>query len=213
MTDSIEHVESEGLSRRSLLRRGALVGGAMVWTVPTVQTIASFDLAAAASVNGDGGTGTGTPSYVYTWISCAEVDEQGQVVEGGIVTYYSMKWTKPGEGKPDVFDADAGEAGELKNASQSIKNEFNTRYNAHDWSPDDSHFDVTASKSSEGLFLTLPAGCRIISWFLHDGSCLDNKTGADKWRWDGDGELPQVGPEILPTPLGFDQQTFKFTAC
>ena len=31
---------SEGLDRRDLLKRGAMVGGALVWTVPAVQTLA-----------------------------------------------------------------------------------------------------------------------------------------------------------------------------
>jgi hypothetical protein len=40
-----EHgLDENGISRRQLLRRGAVVGGAMVWTVPAVQT---FNMAAA----------------------------------------------------------------------------------------------------------------------------------------------------------------------
>ena len=37
MTDDIQ---DGGLDRRSVLRRGAILGGAMVWTVPTVQSLA-----------------------------------------------------------------------------------------------------------------------------------------------------------------------------
>lgn len=36
----------EGLDRRAVLRRGAILGGAMVWTVPAVQTIAGPAFAA-----------------------------------------------------------------------------------------------------------------------------------------------------------------------
>ena len=32
--------EDQGLDRRSVLRRGAVLGGALVWTAPAVQTIA-----------------------------------------------------------------------------------------------------------------------------------------------------------------------------
>ncbi len=37
MTDDIQ---DGGLDRRTVLRRGAILGGAMVWTVPTVQSLA-----------------------------------------------------------------------------------------------------------------------------------------------------------------------------
>ena len=37
-----------GLDRRSVLRRGAVLGGAMVWTVPAVQTIAGPAFAAGS---------------------------------------------------------------------------------------------------------------------------------------------------------------------
>ena len=37
-----------GLDRRSVLRRGAVLGGALVWTVPAVQTIAGPAFAAGS---------------------------------------------------------------------------------------------------------------------------------------------------------------------
>lgn len=46
-----EEEGSSGIDRRSLLKRGAILGGALVWTAPVVQSIASPALAA-----------TGTPS-------------------------------------------------------------------------------------------------------------------------------------------------------
>lgn len=33
-----------GMSRRDLLRRGAIVGGTLVWTIPVVKTISSADV-------------------------------------------------------------------------------------------------------------------------------------------------------------------------
>jgi hypothetical protein len=42
---------TEGLGRRDLLKRGALVGGALVWTVPAVQTLASPAFAVGTTVN------------------------------------------------------------------------------------------------------------------------------------------------------------------
>jgi hypothetical protein len=43
-----------GTSRRDVLKRGALVGGALIWTAPAVQTLASPAFAAVGSdVPGD----------------------------------------------------------------------------------------------------------------------------------------------------------------
>ncbi len=49
----MDHTELEGdgaagLDRRSVLRRGAVLGGALVWTVPAVQTIAGPAFAAGS---------------------------------------------------------------------------------------------------------------------------------------------------------------------
>ncbi len=38
--------QSSGIDRRSVLRRGAILGGALAWTVPAVQTIAGPAFAA-----------------------------------------------------------------------------------------------------------------------------------------------------------------------
>lgn len=62
--------EQSGLSRRSVLKRGAIVGGAMVWTVPAVQSIA-----------GPAAAGTGCVGS-YTIIN----DRTGQCVAKIVVT-------------------------------------------------------------------------------------------------------------------------------
>jgi hypothetical protein len=38
-----------GISRRDLLRRGAIVGGTLVWTVPVIESISKHALAAKGS--------------------------------------------------------------------------------------------------------------------------------------------------------------------
>lgn len=43
---------TEDLGRRELLKRSALVGGALVWTVPAVQTLASPAFAIASPAGG-----------------------------------------------------------------------------------------------------------------------------------------------------------------
>lgn len=40
--------ERPGLNRRDVLRRGAILGGAMVWTVPAVQTLSGPAFAAGS---------------------------------------------------------------------------------------------------------------------------------------------------------------------
>jgi hypothetical protein len=44
---------NEGLGRRELLKRGAMVGGAVLWTTPVVQSLASPAFAAATQAGGD----------------------------------------------------------------------------------------------------------------------------------------------------------------
>jgi len=54
--------EVEGLTRRQALRRAALVGGTLVWTVPVVQSLSGTAVAATGSVDVEGtkgGTKTG----------------------------------------------------------------------------------------------------------------------------------------------------------
>jgi hypothetical protein len=67
--DSVD--ASLGISRRTLLRRGALVGGTLVWTAPVVQTIAAPSAAAGTPLDGI--------SYVAVVLSC----------DGD---HYRMKW-------------------------------------------------------------------------------------------------------------------------
>lgn len=57
--------EPEGLSRRSLMKRGAIVGGALVWAAPMVQTIARPAFAATSPPPTPGGI-----SFVALIINC-----------------------------------------------------------------------------------------------------------------------------------------------
>lgn len=68
---------SLGISRRTLLRRGAVVGGAMVWATPVVQ---SFAGPAAA---------TGTPAQDISFLA---------VIVKCDGTFYRMKWETTASG-------------------------------------------------------------------------------------------------------------------
>jgi len=50
-----------GMSRRDLIRRGAIVGGTLVWVAPAIQSIAPKALAQV------GGPGSATCSACYCW--------------------------------------------------------------------------------------------------------------------------------------------------
>jgi hypothetical protein len=47
----MSEIPGDGMNRRDVLKRGALVGGALVWTVPAVQTLAAPAFAAGSDVN------------------------------------------------------------------------------------------------------------------------------------------------------------------
>lgn len=64
---------SGGLDRRAVLRRGAILGGALVWTVPAVQTLAGPAFAA--------GTGCAAKLTLET------KDAQGNTVVCATVTF------------------------------------------------------------------------------------------------------------------------------
>jgi hypothetical protein len=69
---------SLGISRRTLLRRGAIVGGSLLWTTPVVQTLASPGLATGSQII--------DISYLAVLIRC-----------GG--RSYRMKWETSGDGR------------------------------------------------------------------------------------------------------------------
>jgi len=62
---------SLGISRRTLLRRGAVVGGSLVWTIPVVHTLAAPSAAAGTPLDGI--------SFVAVIVKCGDA-------------HYRMKW-------------------------------------------------------------------------------------------------------------------------
>ncbi|MDX1621292.1 MAG: hypothetical protein R3320_09895 [Nitriliruptorales bacterium] len=80
-----------GISRRDVLRRGAIVGGALVWTAPTVQTLGMRAAFAADDDTTGSPRGTGQDiSYLAAVIQCPQdqywkfkIDDDGTVEHGG----------------------------------------------------------------------------------------------------------------------------------
>lgn len=72
---------SQGLTRRDLLRRGAVLGGAVVWTTPVVQTL-GMGRAFASTASPVGGKDI---SYmVITW-TCGDDQFHTKLNENGVV--------------------------------------------------------------------------------------------------------------------------------
>jgi hypothetical protein len=88
---------SQGITRRDLLRRGAVLGGAVVWTTPVVQTLGmGRAFASTASPVGDGPD----VSYIALVLAC-----------DGVSTWY-VKWEADGNGS---FEDDPGSMQECSN--------------------------------------------------------------------------------------------------
>lgn len=60
--------ESQGITRRDLLRRGAVLGGAVVWTTPVVQTL-GMGRAFAQTASPEGGKDI---SYIGVNVDCGD---------------------------------------------------------------------------------------------------------------------------------------------
>ena len=167
MTD----LDDRQLGRRDLLKRSALVGGALVWTTPIVQSIGGTALATEAS---DGGNGA--PSYVFVWFQCG-------------TTYHAVKYGQNGSAE----QCGATKQHVSSDASAAVKAQFDAIYAAYGLYSGSCPSGVSSSLSGDGdLLISLgTSGCTVVNWFLHDGSC--KKTGDDKFRWKGDGETPAVG--------------------
>lgn len=72
--------DEQGLTRRQLIKKGAFVGGALVWAVPVVQTI-GMTPALAQTTSGDGAGGC-TTYYAVRITSSGTEDIAGQTPDG-----------------------------------------------------------------------------------------------------------------------------------
>lgn len=101
-----------GISRRDLLKRGAVVGGTLVWAAPAVQTISRSALAQSPGTPPPDEPVDGAISYVALVLNCGgalvrvkyetgDADASDATVGGG--------WVDPGETpqcpEPDDWDA------------------------------------------------------------------------------------------------------------
>lgn len=98
-----------GISRRTLLKRGALVGGTLAWTVPVVHTLATPSATAGTPLDGISLVAvvltSGDVSYRMKW----------DVVDGELVTDSGQGFVVPGAPQqmmdyPNILDGPAPEA-------------------------------------------------------------------------------------------------------
>lgn len=84
------NAEAGGLDRRSVLKRGAILGGALVWTAPAVQTLAGPAFAAGsppccAKLGGGVNGQCQTLLFREDADCCSCISEQGTILPAAIL--------------------------------------------------------------------------------------------------------------------------------
>jgi hypothetical protein len=148
--------EEAGLSRRELIKRGAVVGGAgaLAWAAPSVTT---FGAQAFAAEGTDVPVPSGDVSWVMVWFKVGSI-------------YHLVKYEGGSSGYSQQCDATRnnvsrdGDEGFLYFDTQQHKARKLTRDTS-------CPAGVTVSSVDGRLQLTLAANVEILGWVLHDGSC------------------------------------------
>lgn len=194
--------EGQGPGRRTVLKRTALIGGAMVWTTPIVQSIAAPALALGGS---PGGGGNGEPSYVILFIQCGTSPS----------TYFQVKFERNDSNgtytEECLGNGENGLSGDAANDT-TCYNGYLTARNGLTYADTCGGADVSGVGVGDALQVTLGSNCKLVGWFLHDGTCNgDVTTGNGKCRWNGDANsvVDPVGPAV-PTGSG---GSFLFDKC
>ncbi|MHB1739503.1 MAG: twin-arginine translocation signal domain-containing protein [Actinomycetes bacterium] len=154
--DSAPDRPSRGLSRRDLIKRGAIVGGVAVWATPVVSSIASTALAQPA--------GSGVPvqstgsniSWFAVVAKCGSTYSTLVVSQGTILSCNNPPTNGDNSGAGSAWLTLVGGSASNSQGSCSV---FGTPVVT------DSGDTVTVSLAA-GV-----AGCEIVGWVLHDGGC------------------------------------------
>jgi hypothetical protein len=94
MGEAMPENSSQGITRRDLLKRGAALGGAVVWVTPVVQTVG---MGRAFATTASPAPCTPGISYIAMNVTCGGVD-------------YFIKWEAPGSWEIDPGTAPGCEA-------------------------------------------------------------------------------------------------------
>lgn len=161
MTEEEQMHTGGGISRRDIMKRSAVVGGAMVWATPLVQTMAR---PAFAQV--------GTPefvnsSFVALVINCDDDDD------------IRVKWESNDEKDDGEFvDPGPDECPHTGSAAECICEMEETWTNA---TKDSTGAGITFTISDDGSTVTfnLPEGCTFVDGRAKDGSDQCREAGED----------------------------------
>jgi len=182
MTDEIDSTEGQGLDRRQMLKRTALVGGTLVWATPVVQSIGGTAFATETGSPGGGGGGAQALSEVTFAIKCGD-------------TYAWGKYLNGGTGAPAECDTDLN-IPESNGANPDLTCEAaEDKIDGLIPAGATKGTCVTGSVDANGtLCLTVPAGCTLVGWTVHDGfgdgtgnHCAYWTTAGSGGRANGDG--------------------------
>lgn len=138
MTDN----ESQGISRRDLLKKGAVLGGAVVWTTPVVQTMGMGR--AFASTTSPVGPAI---SYIALIVTCADGDR------------HFLKWEVDG----GQWEPDPGKDPGCETISSADYDHKGTAGHFDEW--------PTPTKVNDRCYtVTVPTGCSIIRGVTKGGT-------------------------------------------
>jgi hypothetical protein len=183
VVSEIDHgLETTGLDRRSVLRRGAMLGGALVWTAPVVQSLSPAASAGADGSPPDGGGG-GAPSFTMLVLQCGQ-------------SRFSVKIDQDGS-----FDcgAAANGNGAPAHAAKVIDNQLGagtwaSLKNSDCFPGFDTTIGATGLRVDHGT-------CAIIAWAVHDGAGAG--CGKTEIFGPGNGGAPAYSPSIGVTSSTF----------
>lgn len=148
-----------GVSRRDLLKRSAVVGGALVWATPVVQSIGGSAMAGTSpgSLPSGTGGGTGCISFIGFVIDCSGT-YYGYKVENAFCNDGSQNLvpytdtTKIGGPSGDKCDS----YWQTLTANLTLASDTSL-----------SHVTVDMSSNT----ISAASGCTFYGWVLHDGGC------------------------------------------
>jgi hypothetical protein len=196
-TDLQDQAPEDGLDRRQMIKRAALVGGALVWATPVVQSIGGTAFATTGSPPG-GGTGQGI-SELTVLINCGGTYSWAKYTPqttGGAVTECKAN-INVGESATDAVCDAAEVALKAAGGATATGGCVAGSYNA----------------TTGQLCVSAPANCTIVGWSVHDGAvggsthCFYN-IGGQLFGWTGSG----VGA-IGAVPSGFNVTSSTTQVC
>ena len=177
-----------GISRRDMLRKSAVVGGAgaLMWAAPSITKYGS------AAFGAEGTPLPGEVSWVMVWFNVGDDDNPN---------YVRIKY----EGTDDGYRIDPSGNPSQNTNCPDLFDEVQTAFPSQvvDTSPE----GVTVSAQSDGSLGITTEYHDIVGWVLNDGSCQDGGDNHCRSSERGDNEGPAT-PAVAST-----NETFIWMKC